>query len=369
MMSNNQGTFIEINLKSLENNFNYIKSIISKNTKILAVVKACAYGSDLVRISKFLEKLNVDYFAVAYISEAIKIREAGVKKPILIFHPQPNNFADIIKYNLTPTLYSFRILNLFKDSLREKRVKKYPIHLKINTGLNRVGFDSNEISKLITSINNDDFIKVEGVFSHLSASEDHLETEFSLKQISLFKQSFSKIIDNIKDEPLIHICNTSGIINFPDAHFDMVRSGIGIYGFSNKLNESNSLIPVVSLKSAISQIHDIRKNDSVGYNRAYVAPKDQRAATIPLGHADGISRAYGNGKGFVYIDNKKAAIIGNVCMDMLMVDVSDIDCEEGDEVIVFNEKYTAEQLAESAGAISYELLAGLSQRIERKFIN
>jgi alanine racemase len=149
----------------------------------------------------------------------------------------------------------------------------------------------------------------------------------------------------------------------------MVRSGIGIYGFSNKLNESNSLIPVVSLKSAISQIHDIRKNDSVGYNRAYVAPKDQRAATIPLGHADGISRAYGNGKGFVYIDNKKAAIIGNVCMDMLMVDVSDIDCEEGDEVIVFNEKYTAEQLAESAGAISYELLAGLSQRIERKFIN
>ena len=369
MMSHNQGTFIEINLKSLENNFNYIKSRISKKTKILAVVKACAYGSDPLKISKFLEKLNVDYLAVAYVSEAVKIREGGVKKPILIFHPQPNNFVDIIKYDLTPTLYSFRILNLFKASLKETHIQNYPVHLKINTGLNRVGFDSKEIPELITSINSDDFIKVEGVYSHLSASEDSFETEFSLQQIRLFKQSFNKIIDSIKNKPLIHICNTSGIINFPDAHFDMVRSGIGMYGFTNKLVEGESLIPVISLKSIISQIHDIEKGDAVGYNRAYVATETKRVATIPLGHADGISRAYGNQRGSVYISNKKANIIGNVCMDMLMVDVSNIDCKEGDEVIVFNEKYTAEQLAESAGTISYELLTGLSQRIERKFLN
>ena len=369
MMSHSQGTFIEINLKSLENNFNYIKSIISKKTKILAVVKACAYGSDPLKISKFLEKLNVDYFAVAYVYEAIKIREAGVKKPILIFHPQPNNFIDIIKYGLTPTLYSFRILNLFKASLKEKSIQNYPIHLKINTGLNRVGFDLKEIPELITSINNDNFIMVEGIYSHLSASEDSLEEEFSLEQIHVFKQAFNKIINRIKNRPLIHICNTSGIINFPDAHFDMVRSGIGMYGFTNKLAGDENLIPVLSLKSIISQIHDIKKGDAVGYNRDYIAEENKKIGTIPLGHADGISRAYGNKTGFVYVDDKKAFIIGNVCMDMLMVDLSNIDCKEGDEVVIFNEKYTAEKLAESANTISYELLTALSQRIKRNFID
>jgi len=260
------------------------------------------------------------------------------------------------------------MLEFFKDTVSRKKVKNYPVHLKINTGLNRIGFSTQDVNRLINSINNDNFIKVDGIYSHLSSSEDKLEFDFTQKQISLFTKTFKKIIKNISDKPLVHICNTSGVINFPDAHFDMVRCGIGIYGFSNKLTKSKSLIPVVSLRSSISQIHLINKGESVGYNRSYIAETTKKIGTIPLGHADGISRLYGNNNGFVYIKNKKAPIIGNVCMDMLMVDISKINCEEGDEVIIFNEKYSAEELAESVGTISYELLTALSHRIERKFI-
>ncbi|MDC0477532.1 alanine racemase [Flavobacteriaceae bacterium] len=367
-MSKNQGTFIEVNLNSLQHNFNFIKSIISERTKVLAVVKAYAYGTEPSKIASFLEKLKVDYFAVAYTSEAVKLRQAGIKKPILVFHPQPENLSTIIKHNLIPTLYCFKILELFKEILSTKKNKNYPVHLKINTGLNRIGFNSKEISELIDSINQDNFIKIDGVYSHLSSSEDKLEFDFTQKQISLFTKSVTKIIKNISDKPIVHLCNTSGIINFPEAHFDMVRCGIGLYGFSNKLTKNKSLIPVVSLKSSISQIHFINKGDSVGYNRGYITETNKKIGTIPLGHADGISRLYGNNNGFVFIKNKKAPIIGNVCMDMLMVDISKINCEEGDEVIIFNEKHSAEQLAESVGTISYELLTALSRRIERKFI-
>ena len=368
-MSESHKTFVEVNLSSLEHNFDCIKSIISDKTKILAVVKAYAYGSDPSKIATFLQKLKVDYFAVAYTSEGVKLRESGIKKPILVFHPQPESLSAIIKYKLIPTLYSFKILQSFKKIVGVKKLESYPVHLKLNTGLNRIGFGSQDINELISLINGDNFIKIDGIYSHLSSSEDKLEFDFSNKQITLFTKLFTKIINNINNKPLVHICNTSGIFNFPDAHFDMVRCGIGLYGFSNKLTKNKSLIPVVSLKSSISQIHLINKGDSVGYNRAYIAKTDKKIGTIPLGHADGISRLYGNNNGFVYIKNKKVPIIGNVCMDMMMVDISDINCDEGDEVIIFNEKYTAEELAESINTISYELLTGLSQRLARKFID
>ena len=368
-MSKINETFVEINLSSLEHNFNYIKSIISNKTKILAVVKAYAYGSEPSKIAAFLQKLKVDYFAVAYTSEGVKLRESGIKKPILVFHPQAENLSAIIKHKLIPTLYSFKILQSFKKIVGMEKLRSYPVHLKINTGLNRIGFGSQDINKLISLINGDNFIKIDGIYSHLSSSEDKLEFDFSNKQITLFTESFTKIINSINNKPLVHLCNTSGVFNFPNAHFDMVRCGIGLYGFSNKLTENKSLIPVVSLKSSISQIHLINKGGSVGYNRRYIAKTNKKIGTIPLGHADGISRLYGNNNGFVYIKNKKAPIIGNVCMDMLMVDVSGIDCDEGDEVIVFNEEHTAEELAESINTISYELLTGLSERIVRKFID
>jgi len=368
-MCESHETFIEVNLSSLEHNFDCIKSIISDKTKILAVVKAYAYGSDPSKIATFLQKLKVDYFAVAYTSEGVKLRESGIKKPILVFHPQAESLSTIIKYKLIPTLYSFKILLSFKKIVGVKKLESYPVHLKLNTGLNRIGFGSQDINELISLINGDNFIKIAGIYSHLSSSEDKLEFDFSNKQITLFTKLFTKIINSINNKPLVHICITSGIFNFPDAHFDMVRCGIGLYGFSNKLTKNKSLIPVVSLKSSISQIHLINKGDSVGYNRAYIAKTDKKIGTIPLGHADGISRLYGNNNGFVYIKNKKVPIIGNVCMDMMMVDISDINCDEGDEVIIFNEKYTAEELAESINTISYELLTGLSQRLARKFID
>jgi len=338
-MSNNQATFLEVNLNSLENNLNFLKSKISSQTKLLVVLKAYAYGSNPVKVAQFFDNLKVDYFAVAYFTEAIKLVDSGIKTPILIFHPQPNNFKHIINNFLIPTIYSINNLKLFKKSLVDLGIDNYPVHIKINTGLNRIGFDKNQINSLINNIANDNLIKIVGVYSHLAASEDLKEFTFSTQQINCFIEISKKISSKLNCDPILHICNTSGILNFPKAHF------------------------------SISQIHKIKKGESIGYNRAFIAKKDITSATIPLGHADGISRIYGNGKGFVFINNSKAFILGNVCMDMIMVDITNIDCSEGDQVIIFDSFHTAEKLAESAGTISYELLTALSQRIERKYIN
>lgn len=368
-MSNKQATFLEVNLNYLKNNFNFLKSKISSQTKLLVVLKAYAYGSNPIKVAQFFENLRVDYFAVAYFTEAIKLVDSGIKTPILIFHPQPNNFKHIINNFLIPTIYSINNLTLFKKSLVDLGVDNYPVHIKINTGLNRIGFDKNEINSLISDIAKDNLIKIVGIYSHLAASEDLKEIPFSTQQINCFTEISKKISSKLKCDPILHLCNTSGILNFPNAHFNMVRTGIGVYGFSNGLTNTADLSAVISLKSSISQIHKIKKGESVGYNRGFIAEKDITSATIPLGHADGISRIYGNGKGFVFINNYKAFILGNVCMDMIMVDITNIDCSEGDQVIIFDNLHTAEKLAESAGTISYELLTALSQRIERKFIN
>ena len=362
-------TVLEIDLTALGKNYHYLKSRIKDTTKLLGVVKAFAYGSDAVIIAKELEALGVDYLAVAYVNEGVILRDVGIKTPILVLHPQPENFETLIDRCLEPSLYNESVLKQFIKIASEKKQLNYPVHLKFNTGLNRLGFNEAEVDKIISELNATSTIKITSLFSHLAASEDLTEKYFSQSQISTFKNIAKNISSKLSYQPKLHMSNTSGILNYPDAQFDMVRAGIGLYGFSNIPEEQKNFTPIATLKSVISQIHIIKKGDSVGYNRAFKSEGTIVTATIPIGHADGISRAYGNGKGFVYIDNKKATIIGNVCMDMLMVDVSDIDCEEGDEVIVFNEKYTAEQLAESAGTISYELLAGLSQRIERKFIN
>jgi alanine racemase len=202
----------------------------------------------------------------------------------------------------------------------------------------------------------------------LAASEDLNERAFTLYQIETFKTIAENFIDRIGYKPMLHTCNTSGILNYPEAHFDMVRSGIGLYGFGNSEKENQNLIPIASLKTIISQIHKIEKGESVGYNRAFKSPGFLKTATLPIGHADGIGRQYGNGKGYVIINGQQAPIIGNVCMDMIMVNITDIDCNEGDEVIVFDAKSTAENLAETTGTISYELITGISQRVNRVFL-
>lgn len=358
-------TVLEINVDALAHNYNYLTSKLAKGIKTLAVVKAFGYGSESIAIAKELENLGVDYFAVAYVKEGVALRDAGIRTPILVLHPQPINFAQLIDRCLEPSIYSSRILNHFITIAEAKKQKEYPIHLKFNTGLNRLGFKKSNTEHILKKLKGTQAIKVRSLFSHMVASEDLNEKEFTLQQINTFKTIAETMKAGLSYTPFMHQSNTSGVLNYPQAHFDMVRVGIGLYGFGNCDEETKNLKPVATLKSVISQIHDIEPGESVGYNRAHKAKGFEKTATIPIGHADGISRAYGNGIGWVTIAGKKAPIVGNVCMDMLMVNITAIDCQEGDEVIIFGENPTAQELSEAVGSIPYELLTAISQRVNR----
>ncbi len=366
-MAKAQETILEIDLKALKHNFQYLKSKLQSNTKFLAVVKAFAYGNDANEIATYLQDLKVDYFAVAYATEGVALRNAGITAPILVLHTLAVNFDSIVENCLEPNLYNAKILKEFVAYAEGKKQNEYPIHLKFNTGLNRLGFWEDDVDYIIKQLQETKSIKVKSLFSHLAASEDLNERNFTMNQIHTFKSISKEFAEKIGYKPMLHMSNTSGILNYPEAHFDMVRSGIGLYGFGNSEEESKHLKPIASLKTVISQIHHIEKGESVGYNRAYKSDAlFTKTATLPLGHADGIGRIYGKEKGYVTIHGKKAPIIGNVCMDMIMVNITDIDCKEGDEVIVFDGNTTsAETLAEAAGTISYELITGISQRVKR----
>ncbi len=364
-MSKSQETILQIDLKSLRHNFEYLKSRISEKTKFLAVVKAFAYGNDANEIALYLQDLGVDYFAVAYTHEGVVLRDAGITKPILVLHPLPVSFKILIDRCLEPSVYNHKVLDEFIEMATRENQTNYPVHLKFNTGLNRLGFLETDIHDIHSKLKNTSAIKVKSIFSHMAASEDLNETEFTLNQILFFKKIISNFRTTFGYEPMLHMCNTSGILNYPEAHFDMVRSGIGLYGFGNSEKEDKNFKPIASLKSVISQIHHIDKGESVGYNRAFKSEASQTTATIPIGHADGIGRIYGNGVGYVIINGKKAPLIGNVCMDMIMVNITGIDCIAGDEVIIFDANYTANDLAHSANTISYELITAISQRVKR----
>lgn len=362
-------TVLEIDLKALKHNFDFLKSKLATQTHFLAVVKAFAYGNDTVKVAQFLEKCGVDYFGVAYVSEGVALRDAGISLPILVLHPQKANLKILIDRCLEPSLYNRFIFDEFMKIAEEKKQLNYPVHLKFNTGLNRLGFQEKDLSYIIGQLKSGQKLMVKSLFSHLAASEDKAETVFTKLQIDKFKKIANHFQELTGDSPILHLANTSGILNYPEAHLDMVRSGIGLYGFGNNPDFDQLLKPVTTLKTAISQIHMIKKGDSVGYNRAFIAREDTKVATLPLGHADGIGRQYGHRKGFVTINEKRAWIIGNVCMDMLMIDVTSIDCKEGDEVIIFGPEHSANLLAETANTISYELITAISQRIKRVFVN
>ena len=364
-----QETVLEIDLKALKHNFDYLKSKLQPQTKFLAVVKAFAYGSDANEIAKYLQDLNVDYFAVAYINEGIALRDAGITRPILVLHPQPINFKALIAHCLEPSIYNTKILNAFIAIASAENQTDYPIHIKFNTGLNRLGFSKNEVDSIISKLKASKTVKVKSVFSHLAASEDLDEKAFTLNQIETFKTIAENFTKQMGFKPMLHMCNTSGVLNYPEAHFDMVRCGIGLYGFGNSEKENQYLTPIATLKTVISQIHNVQKGASVGYNRAFKSETLLKTATLPIGHADGIGRQYGNSKGFVSINGQKAPIIGNVCMDMIMENVTNIYCNEGDEVIVFGKNHTANTFSATANTISYEIITAISQRVKRLILN
>lgn len=368
-MTNIRETTLEIDLEALAHNVGFFKAKISPTTQFMAVVKSFGYGSNAAALAKKLTALGVHYLAVAYTSEGVNLRNAGVDTPILILHPQSTHFEEIIAHRLTPTIYSPYVLEAFTRAAETAGEKGYPMHLKLNTGLNRLGFDEKTILFAGNYINTSSAIKVEGIFSHLAASEDPSEKEFTQRQIEKFKSLSQTLIDRLGYCPTRHLCNTSGILNYPEAHFDMVRCGIGLHGYGNSPTVDAQLRPISSLKTIISQIHPIAKGESVGYNRALKAEKEMSIATLPLGHADGINRIYGKQRGAVWLNGHLVPIIGNVCMDMVMIDITDIPCQEGDEVVVFGKENSAEVLAEKAGTISYELLTSISQRVKRVVLN
>jgi len=362
-------TTLEINLNALAHNFKYITSKLKSGTKLMAVVKAAAYGSESVGVAKKLEELSIDYFAVAYTSEGTVLRNNAIKTPILVLHPQTVNFGAIVEHCLEPSIYSPLMLDRFIAFTEAEKLESYPIHIKINTGMNRIGFEVEKVNYIAEALAKTKALKVTSIFSHLAASEDIPNKSFTEKQIHDFTSASETLIEKLGYVPMRHTLNTSGILNFPKAQFDMVRSGIGLYGFGNSKEENNNLRPVATLKTIVSQIHYIKKGESVGYNFGFIAEKDSKTATLPLGHADGIHRGYGKGKGFVTIHGQKAPMIGNICMDMLMVDITGIACEEGDEVIIFDENTTAEDFASTINSISYEIITAISSRVKRIFID
>ncbi|MFQ3296498.1 MAG: alanine racemase [Polaribacter sp.] len=361
---NNHVTVLEIDGKALAHNLNYFKQKLQPETKILAVVKAFGYGSDGVQVAKFLED-KVAYFAVAYTHEGVALRKAGVETPILVLHPHIQNLQAIIDFRLEPSLYNFNIFNAFLQLADEAPLLNYPVHIKFNTGLNRLGFWHTDVPKILEDIKQTNHIKVQSLFSHLAASEDLEEKEFTLNQINNFEYIVQQFYKYLGYEPMLHILNTSGVVNYPKAQFDMVRIGIGLYGFGNDNEETAQLKNTHNLTSIISQIHSIKPGETVGYNRAFVAKRATKTATIPVGHADGLSRKLGNKKGFVLINNQKAAIIGNVCMDMIMVNISNIDCKEGDAVIIFNNQEMIQNIANISETIVYETLTAISPRVNK----
>ena len=361
-------TILEINLNHLEHNYHYLRGKLQPETMFLGVVKAFAYGSDVIKVAQKLVTLGVDYFAVAYTNEGVQLRDAGIKTPILVLHPQSVNFDTLIERSLEPSLYSSHVLKEFIKVAESHKQKNYPVHIKFNTGLNRLGFSENDIDFIQQCLAEKDVFKVTSIFSHLAAYEDLNEKDFTKTQIENFKKITRNFNQKINHNPFTHLLNTSGLLNYPEAQFDMVPSGIGLYGFGNNPQIDSELIPIATLKTVISQIHKIEPGETVGYNRAFTSEGHQITATLPLGHADGIARHYGNGTTHVSVNDQKAPIIGNVCMDMIMIDITNVNCKEGDEVVVFGKNPTAEKVASSSETISYELLTGISQRVRRVFI-
>jgi len=363
----NHETVLEINLDALTTNYNFYKQKLHQNTKIMVMVKAFGYGNGGYEIAKQLEHLKVGYLGVAFADEGIALRKAGITTPIMVLNPEISSYKAMIAYQLEPEMYSLSGITSFIELAKEKNLNGYPIHLKMDTGMHRLGFEKPEVPELITLLQHNNFVKVTSIFSHLAASDNFDFKAFTLQQIEQFEAIASEISTTLQIQPIRHILNTSGIFNFPEYQFEMVRLGIGIYGVGNSEEEQISLENVSVLKSIISQIRTVNENESIGYNRKFVVQKEMRIATIPIGYADGIRRAWGNEKGYVLIHNQKAAILGNICMDMLMVDVTSIPCEERDEVIIFGENPHVQEIASVCDTIPYEILTSISQRVKRIF--
>lgn len=360
-------TILEVDMNAIRHNLNFYRSMLKAETKVMVMVKAFGYGNGSVEIAKLLSYEKVDYLGVAFADEGVALRKAGIKIPIMVMNPEISAFPAMLAYELEPEIFSFKVLETFLKRAREHNEYLYPIHLKIDTGMHRLGFIPPELEKVIEVLKHTNILEVKSVFSHLSSSDMEEYGDFTLNQISSFKEVCELIEQGLEIKPIRHILNTSGIYNYGAHQMDMVRIGIGLYGVGNDEEENEQLQNVGTLKTIVLQIRELEEGESVGYGRRFRTTKKTKIATIPIGYADGIHRSWGNGVGEVYINGMFAPIVGSICMDMLMVDVSGVVCEEGDSVEVFGAHISVCTIAAKIDTIPYEVMTSISQRVKRVF--
>ena len=356
-------TILEINLNALVNNLNHYRSYLKPDTKMVCMVKASAYGAGSYEIAKTLQDHRVDYLAVAVADEGSDLRKAGITSSIIIMNPELTAFKTMFDYKLEPEVYSFHLLNELIKAAEKEGVTNFPIHIKLDTGMHRLGFAPQDIPELIARLKRQTSVIPRSVFSHLVGSDSAQFDAFTRRQIETFENVSEELQEAFPHKILRHICNTAGIERYPGAQFDMVRLGLGLYGvnpFTNRM-----LHNVSTLKTTILQVREVPQEDSVGYSRKGRLNRDSRIAAIPIGYADGLNRRLGNGHAYCLVNGQKAPYVGNICMDVCMIDVTDIDCREGDKVIIFGDELPVTVLADALDTIPYEILTSVSSRVKR----
>ncbi|MCR5014027.1 MAG: bifunctional UDP-N-acetylmuramoyl-tripeptide:D-alanyl-D-alanine ligase/alanine racemase [Bacteroidales bacterium] len=361
-------TVLEINFNHLINNFNHYRSKIKPETKIMVMVKAFGYGSGNYEVSNVLQFHRADYLTVAFADEGVELRRAGISLPIMVMSPEVNSYDNIIKYRLEPEVFSFRNLELIEHALKVAgATTPLNVHVKLDTGMHRLGFSLKELPELIRRIQANPLIQVRSVFSHLATADNPDEDAFTMSQIKVFEEGSSMIVEAFPYKVLRHILNTAGITRFTQYQFDMVRLGIGLYGVPTCKADEGMLETVVSLKTTINQIKDIPAGDSIGYNRHGRALHDMRIGIVPIGYADGLSRLLGNGNGKFYVNDQQVPIVGDICMDMCMLDLTGVAAEEGDSVVIFDADHPINDIAKACQTIPYEVMTRISQRVKRVY--
>ena len=358
-------TTLEINLNALVDNLNYYRNKLKPDTKIVCMVKASAYGAGSYEIAKTLEDQRVNYLAVAVADEGSELRKAGITSSIIIMNPEQTAFKTLFDYKLEPEVYSFHLLEELIKAAEREGITNFPIHIKIDTGMHRLGFAPAEIPRLVERLHKQTSVIPRSVFSHLVGSDTERLDTFTRRQIEVFEAAAAQLQEGFSFKIIRHICNTAGIQRYPGAQFEMVRLGIGLYGVDPFTNEM--LHNISTLRSTILQIHDVPKEETVGYGRKGILERDSRIAAVPIGYADGLNRHLGNGRGYCLVNGKKAPYVGNICMDVCMIDVTDIDCREGDKVIIFGDDLPVTVLSGLLDTIPYEVLTSVSNRVKRVY--
>jgi len=365
----NHKTFVEIDLSAVRHNVMQYKSMLHPDTKVLAMVKAQSYGSGVEKMAAFLEQQGVNALGVAYADEGVELRKQGITLPILVMNAEEEGFDDCIQYQLEPAVYSFHQLDAFIRTLIDHGRSDYPIHIKIDTGMKRLGFEVGEIESLCAQLRAQPEVHVKSVYSHLADADNRRDKRFTEHQIKHFHQASQLLARHLNYHFDRHILNSEGAANFPNAQFEMVRLGIGMYGISGNSTFAKKLQPALRWCSAISQVKQIHKGESVGYSRSFIATEPLTIAVIPVGYADGFRRSLGNGKGGVYIHETFCPTVGRVCMDMIMVDVSGLHVKEGDLVEIIGKKQNIVQFAAAVETIPYEVMTSISKRVHRVYLD